>query len=264
VSSVVGVTGSIAFEQAGDPRLVFVHANGFCKEIWRPVVEELGSLEHVSIDQPGHGESDAPEPPFDWWDFGRNALSVIDSVGADRPVGIGHSSGAAALAMAEILRPGTFERLVLVEPIVFPGPYERSDRHPLVVGAMRRRATFDSYAHALESYRGRGPFRAWDDRAIEAYVTHGFHMTDDGWSLRCEPEVEAEVYRTSTVHGAWDRLDEVGCHVDLVAGERSDTHFEEFASTQVARFPDAALHMIAGAGHFVPMTHPERLASLIR
>jgi pimeloyl-ACP methyl ester carboxylesterase len=263
VSSVAGVTGSVSVAQIGEPELVLVHANGFCKEVWRPVLEDLESHGYVSIDQPGHGGSDAPDPPFDWWDFGRNALAVIEEVGADRPVGIGHSSGAAALAMAEILRPGTFERLVLVEPIVDPGPYVREEGHHLANGAMRRRATFDSYEHALGSYRDRGPFRGWDDRALEAYVTHGFHLTDEGWTLRCLPEVEAEVYRTSTVHGAWDRLGEIECPVDLVAGARSDTHFEEFASAQMARFANATLHMIREAGHFVPMTHPDRVASVV-
>jgi pimeloyl-ACP methyl ester carboxylesterase len=264
VPTVAGVTGAVAYERPGRSDLVFVHANGFCKEVWRPVVDELGSSNHVSIDQPGHGGSDAPAPPFDWWDFGRNVIAVLDAVGADRPVGIGHSSGGTALAMAEILRPGTFSRLVLVEPIVFPGPYGRSDGHPLVTGALRRRAIFESRDAAAESYRGRGPFAGWDERALDAYLTHGFHQTDAGWTLRCDPAVEAEVYRTSTVHGAWDRLGEVGCRVDLVAGESSDTHFEEFARTQAARFPDAVLHMVPEAGHFVPMTHPDVVAGIAR
>lgn len=260
---IAGTTGSVAIGVVGTPGLVLVHANGFCKEVWRPVIEDAGSPGHVSIDQPGHGRSGAPDPPFDWWDFGRNVLIVLDHLGITGVTGVGHSSGAAALAMAEILRPGSFERLVLVEPIVFPGPFARSDGHPLVHGALRRRAVFDSKDAARDSYRDRGPFRGWDDRALEAYLEHGFEQRTDGWALRCSPEVEAEVYRTSTVHGAWDRLPEIECPVDLVAGEHSDTHFEEFARRQAGRFRAAAVHMIPGAGHFVPMTHPTALAAIV-
>lgn len=254
----------IAYESSGEPRLVFVHANGFCKEVWRPVVEELGRPGHVTIDQPGHGGSEAPDAPIDWWDFGRNALAVLDAVGADRPIGVGHSSGAATLAMAEIERPGTFSRLVLVEPIVFPPPYRRVSEHPLIAGALRRRTTFTSADDAADAYRGRGPFAAWDERALRAYVEHGFGPGDGGWTLRCRPETEAEVYAGSEAHGAWDRLGEIGCAVDLVAGEHSDTHHEAFARRQADRFANARLHVVRGASHFVPMEDPAALAEIVR
>lgn len=254
---------TIGFEVVGDPQFVFIHANGFCKETWHPVIDELGAPGHVSIDQPGHGASEAPEPPFDWWDFGRNALDVLAATGADRLIGVGHSSGAATLAMAEILCPGTFDRLVLVEPIIPPPPYERVEQHPLITGALRRRTLFESPDDAIGSYRGRGPFELWEERALQAYVTHGFEAVDGGWRLLCSPEVEAEVYRSSAAHGAWERVSEIGCDVDLVAGEASDTHHAEFAQRQAERFEAARLHIVPGAGHFVPMEQPAALARII-
>jgi len=254
---------TVAYEAAGDPEFLFLHANGFCKETWQPVIDELGRPGSVSIDQPGHGGSDAPPKPYDWWDFGRSCLAVIDKLGMERPIGVGHSSGAAALAMAEILQPGTFERLVLIEPIIKPPPYRRRDDHPLVATTMRRRVAFGSYEEALDAYRGRGPFAQWEERAIVSYVQHGFELTADGWTLRCPPDVEAEVYATSELHGAWERLEEVTCPVDLVVGEFSDTHHAAFAAEQVSRFPVARLVTVAGATHFVPMEKPAELAGLI-
>lgn len=254
----------IAYEASGAPDFLFVHANGFCKEVWWPVIEELGAPGFVSIDQPGHGGSGSPAFPFDWWDFGRHALAVIDAVGADRPVGVGHSSGATTLAMAEILRPGTFERLVLVEPIAPPPPYARVEDHPLISGALRRRATFGSSDDAYDAYRGRGPFARWDDRALRAYVDHGFATTTDGWTLRCAPEVEAEIYRGSGAHGAWDRFGEIACPVKVIAGEHSDTHHEEFARRQAKRFRYATLEVVPDATHFVPMERPDLVAAAIQ
>lgn len=262
-SSILRAGETVAFHAEGDANLVFVHANGFCKEVWGPVVDALGRPGHVTIDQPAHGASSVPRRPFDWWDFGRNVLAVIDAVGADHPVGVGHSSGGAALAMAEVLRPGTFRRLVLIEPILPPPPYRRSDDHPLVRVAMRRRAGFATRDAAFDAYAGRGPFARWDRRALAAYVDHGFGPGSDGWELRCSPADEAEVYATATVHAAWDRLPEVACPTVIVAGSESDSHPPAVVDALVARFQRATARTVEGGSHLVPMEDPEAMAAVI-
>src|SRR3989304_1216364 len=111
---------------------LFVHANGFCKEMWRPGGDLAGGIRG----------------------------------GAIAPRG-------AALVMAELLAPGTWSHLVLVEPIIFPGPYERAESHPLVIGAVRRRASFASPDDTRTAYAGRGPFSRRTAGAREVDVGHG-------------------------------------------------------------------------------------------
>ena len=73
----------------------------------------------LAADQRGHGDSSTPPPPYDWWDLGRDLLAVVDACRLERPGGPGPLSGAAALVLAELLRPGAFASLALVEPIIF-------------------------------------------------------------------------------------------------------------------------------------------------
>ena len=244
--------------------VLFIHANGFCKEVWRPVVHRLEGVRAVAVDQRGHGESEVGRPPFDWWDLGRDAIAWADAIDMPR-IGVGHSSGGAALAMAEILAPGTFRRLVLIEPIIFPGPYGPADAHPLVGGALRRRVSFASRADTRAAYHRRGPFAAWTDQALDLYVEHGFRDGADGHRhLVCDPTTEAEYYRAATAHGAWDRLGEIDCPVTIVVGEHSDSHPPEFAERLTAEFGDSDLVTYPGASHFLPMEHPETLAGLVQ
>jgi pimeloyl-ACP methyl ester carboxylesterase len=242
-----------------------VHATGFCKEVWEPVVAAgLVGLDVVALDQRGHGQSEEPPIPFDWWDLGRDVLSVLDHVSVPTAVGVGHSSGGAALVMAEVLRPGTFDALVLVEPIVFPGPPMRHEASPLAAGAERRRSTFPSREAAREAYRGRGPFALWDDRVLDAYVEGGLRdRADGGVELRCRPAFEAECYRSGTAHGAWARLGEVRCPALVVAGSESDTHRPELLEGQAAALGGAAIVVIDGATHFLPMERPETIAEIV-
>ena len=256
---------SLAAEELGSgvPAL-FVHANGFCKEMWRPVVDLAGGIRAVAIDQRGHGDSAVGPLPFDWWDLGRDASGWAAALPAAR-LGVGHSSGGAALVMAELLAPGTWSHLILVEPIIFPGPYERAERHPLVIGAVRRRASFASRDDTRTAYTGRGPFARWTPEALELYVEHGFRDGPGGERhLACAPATEAEYYRMATAHGAWERLGEVACPVTLLVGEHSDSHPPDFAARLVARFRAATLVTVSGAGHFLPMETPGEVAEVVR
>lgn len=265
--------GDLAFleHSVGDgPTLVFCHATGFCKEVWLPVLEELEALATgwtaVAVDQRHHGRSQGFEIDFDWWKLGSDLLAVI--AGRGRVIGIGHSGGGAAIAMAEVTRPGSFESAILVEPIVFPPPYRLAGFHPLADGARRRRREFPDRAAAIGSYRGRGPFARWDERALNAYVSGGFEDIETGVALRCAPEAEAEFFLHASVHGMWDRLGELTLPVSLIAGEGSDTHPGEFLERQARQFGGpATTEIVRGATHFVPMEQPaliaERIAAVV-
>lgn len=243
--------------------VVFAHANGFHKESWRPVGERLPRVRGLAVDLRGHGDSAVGPEPFDWWDLGRDLVGWAGTRGRPR-VGVGHSSGGAAMAMAEILEPGTWDALVLIEPIVFPGPYERKDDHPLVQGALRRRASFADRADTRAAYAGRGPFSLWTDAALDLYVEFGFRDGPDGRRhLACAPATEAAHFREGHHHTTWERLDEVRCPVTVVVGERSDTHPPAVAVRLAERLGAATLVTVPGASHFVPMERPAAVADLV-
>lgn len=241
-----------------------VHATGFGKELWEPVARRLRRPRRLlALDQRGHGDSGTPPPPIDWWDLGRDVLAVVDRAGGERPDGLGHSSGSAALVMAEVLRPGTFGSLLLIEPIIFPPPFFRAEENPMSAVALRRRAAFPSPGAARAAFREAAPFARWTEEALAAYAAHGLRPEGGAWVLKCAPEVEAEFYRGATAHGAWERLGEVGCPVLVVAGADSESHPAPFLEAMRARFPHARLEVVPGAGHFLPMEQPGVVAGLL-
>lgn len=240
-----------------------MHATGFCKELWGPVVAALAPHAVLAPDQRGHGDSSVPPPPYDWWDLGRDLLAVVAACGLGGGVGLGHSSGAAALVMAELLRPGTFAVLVLVEPIIFPLPPVRTEDFSMTRAALRRRRSFPSPEAAAEALRGRGAFTGWSETALALYGAHALRPEEGAWALKCAPEIEAEFYRGATAHGAWQRLGELCCPVTLVGGAESDSHSAAFLLAMQERFGSARLEVVPGAGHFLPMERPEALAALV-
>ena len=245
----------------GELDALFVHATGFCKEVWQPVIDQVGSdpFAWMSIDQRGHGDSEPGKPPNNWDFLARDVIGVLgDRVGV---IGIGHSSGAGVIARAEAFRPGMFRHLVLIEPIIFPPPFQRMDG-PMSEGTRRRRSTFPSRDVAFERFNS-GPFGSWNPDALAAYIDHGFRATVDGWELKCAPEVEADFYAEGLNHDTWDRVQTIESSVTLVAGERSNTHPQPYLVALASRFPDVEVVVVPGAGHLVPMEDPGSIARII-
>lgn len=236
------------------------HATSFCGAVWNPVRELLDDIETVAWDHPGHGRGPRLELPVDWRVFGEHVLDVTEPGG----IGVGHSMGAAALAMAQVADPGRFRALVLIEPIVFPGPYARDERDSMAERAQRRKAVFESRAAAAENFYGRDAFEGWVDEAFEAYIECGLLDDGDRVRLACRPEVEADIYRAWKAHDTWDRLGSIDVPVLVMAGEQSDTITSGFARQQSEQFPRAGVEIVSGAGHFVPMERPDLVAERAR
>ncbi len=251
---------------AAGASMLAVHATGFCKETWIPMVFELRRLQWtgrgLGLDQRAHGDSGAPSPPFDWWQLGRDVLTAASELEVP-VVAVGHSSGATAIVLAELVEPGSFDRVVLVEPILFPGPNARVDDHPFAEAARKRRRWFPSREAAMENYRGKGAFTGWEERALRAYVRNALRSASDGYELKCDPDLEAEFYASAATHSAWERLPEIRCPVTIVVGSESDTHLPDLVAQQLARFADVELEVVEGVGHFVPMEAPGRLAAIV-
>ncbi|HZJ47935.1 MAG TPA: alpha/beta hydrolase, partial [Acidimicrobiia bacterium] len=214
----------------------------------------------VAWDAPGHGDAEPLSVPVNWWDFAKHALDVVSELSGP-VVGVGHSMGGAAIAMAELLAPGTFSGLVLIEPVIFPPPFRRMEQFPLVEGALRRKDRFTDPDEAIEQYRK--PFATWDRRALEAYARGGLRESDGVWQLKCRPEAEAETYRGATAHGLYGRLDELNLPVLVLAGEHSTTFNAAYIAEITALIPGARYEIVPDASHFLPMERPDLVAARV-
>ena len=258
------------------PDLLLAHATGLHGLVWAPVVEHLTrSFRCVSFDERGHGDSGRPPGgDFHWRGFAADALAVVDALGLDRPYGVGHSCGGAALLLAEENRPGTFSALWCYEPVVLPvdvGPGSPAGPDPtgdndLAAGARRRRERFPSRTDAYRNFAAKPPFDRVAPAALHAYVDHGFSEDADGSVvLKCRPDDEAETYVHSRTHDAYARLGRVRCPVTLVWGEATDSPFGSATlEALAARLAAGRVEVAPRLGHFGPLEDPVAVARSIR
>ena len=216
-----------------------------------------------------HGDSKVgPDGDLRWEAFADDLLAVIDHLDLDRPIGIGHSKGGAALLLAEERRPGTFRGLWCWEPVIMPlapssgGPV---DGNPLARSALNRRDTFDSFDAALENFASKPTMQAFHPQALEAYVRHGFSSgTDGSVHLKCRPENEAQVYQMARHHQAWASLGTVTYPVVIARGALGTGGPAAMAGPVAERLPHGRLEPHDELGHFGPMEDPDAIAASIQ
>lgn len=249
--------------------LVLAHATGLHGLVWQPLAAELADAFHcVSLDARGHGDSGLPpELDFAWEGLAHDVLAVVDGLGLERPLGLGHSSGGAAMLLAEQARPGTFAALYCFEPTVIAAepPLGRDPDNWLAAGARRRRERFASRQEAYDNYASKPPFSGVAPAALRAYVDHGFADLPDGEvELKCRGEHEALVNEMATAHDAYLHLSDVRCPTMLASGEGSEAFGPALIKAQAARLPDVGTEVIPGVGHLGPLEDPGAVAASVR
>ena len=248
---------------SGEPDVLFIHATGFCKEVWRPVVSSLQEQRPatgiLALDLRGHGDSPRGAPPYRWDLLTDDVLFTVGEHSA--LVGVGHSCGGAVIARAAALAPDLFSSVILIEPIIFPPPFGRVNI-PLARAAQRRRNRFPSREAAFERFVS-GPMATWQPEALNAYVDFGFIDDGNGVAIKCAPAVEADVFREGGNHDTWDLVPDISVPVTIVSGESSETHSKPFLDALHRQFDEPTMIAVPEAGHFLPMERPEIVAALV-
>jgi pimeloyl-ACP methyl ester carboxylesterase len=101
--SVDGIRLSYEVQGAGTPALVFVHGWSCDRSYWRRQLPYFaGRHEVVAIDLAGHGESGFGRQGWTMPAFGDDVVAVVEQLGLDSTVLIGHSMGGDVIVAAAL------------------------------------------------------------------------------------------------------------------------------------------------------------------
>ncbi|KAJ9151339.1 Peroxisomal membrane protein LPX1 [Pleurostoma richardsiae] len=181
--------------QPGDVTVIGAHANGFVKELYEPLWEDLltearrkgFNIRSIWIaDVAAQGDSgvlnehELGNDPS-WLDHARDLLHMTNVFRAEMPrplIGIGHSFGANVIVNLALMHPRLLSSLVLLDPVLSrfeaQGPWYGFGYMKASAG---RRDLWPSRGAAAEAVMRNRVYAAWDPRAVTALVTHGFRDT---------------------------------------------------------------------------------------
>jgi pimeloyl-ACP methyl ester carboxylesterase len=207
-----------------EPPLVIAHATGFHARCYDAIAEHFPDRRVIALDLRGHGRSEGG-PIDDWRVMAHDVAAVLDRLGIEGAVGVGHSMGAHTLLQCAADRPRAFSRLVLFDPVILPpefyGPDVETNGEPHPTS--RRKRDFASPEAMMQRFRTREPYSLFAPRVFEDYCRHGLTPTEDGgYELACAPEMEASIYGSSRSNsGIFDAARSVSIPVLVVRAQQT-------------------------------------------
>lgn len=110
-------THALRVRESGSGADAFVCLHGFLDDasVWSAVADALADAGRVvAVQQRGQGDSTAPEGPCSIDDLASDVVRVLDALGIERAVLVGHALGGLIAAKAALAAPGRVRGLVLI------------------------------------------------------------------------------------------------------------------------------------------------------
>ncbi|KTC65987.1 hydrolases or acyltransferases (alpha/beta hydrolase superfamily) (plasmid) [Legionella adelaidensis] len=183
----------------------FAHGNGFPSPCYQQLFKNLSNqFDYYYIDKVGHTEQ---YPVTDnWHNLSAEVIASITSQTTKPVIGLGHSLGGVLTYLAAIENPDLFRCIILLDSPI--------------IGRVKSKAlllakTLGIIDHLTPAYRTKGRRRHWRTReearqylkskklfknftedCLEDYIDYGLEKDANGFTLRFDPYIEYQIYRT--------------------------------------------------------------------
>ena len=186
-------------------------------------------------------------------------------------VGIGHSQGATATAIAAAKRPDLFSQLYLIEPVTFTKTQTRLyNLTPRVLKLTRepfkstltKQATWASVAEFYEHLRAQRAYRRISDAHLQVFAENSLEQQADGsYTLLFSPEQElANYFGTPYID---DALKKLRCPYTIITGKPTLFISDKVRKHWQTFIPAERILSLPDYGHLLPIEAPELCAQVI-
>lgn len=246
---------------AGEPAVVLLHGFGGSTFSWRYVLPALAPTHRVvAFDRSGFGLTSRPlrgewagESPYSMKSQVRLTIALMDVLGLDQAVLVGHSAGGVVALETALAHPERVKALVLVAPAVYGGGPPSWIRPLLRIPQVRRLGPVIArrLVGSLESILDRSYA---DPTLITPEVREGYKkpLRVDDW--------DRGLWELTLAAGGGDlaeRLGEVRVPTLVITGDSDRIVSADDSRRVVAAIPGAGLAVIPQAGHLAMEERPE-------
>lgn len=251
----------------------FYGGNGFAAGVYMPLLTKLSERFDVSsLAMRGYWQ-DLPSLKKLTREQDAEMLIAFLEKTQDKPVvGIGHSQGATATAIAAAKRPDLFSQLYLIEPVTFTKSQKLvMDLMParLKIGqepfksTLAKQAQWQSIEEYYEYLRTHRAFKRIVDDHLYVFAKNSLVQEGEGYRLLFTPEQElASYFDTPFVNDALKRLNKIDFPYTIIIGKPSIFISHKVRKVWQNLVPPKQITELSDNGHLLPMEAPEHCATI--
>ncbi len=266
----------VHFEQlssCGDP-FVFVHANAYTPGCYKSLLDSfLNDYALSSLKLRALWPNTDYRQLSSWHDLVADYNGFLNQRSITNAIGMGHSVGAIMTILAELLYPGRFKKIILLDPVLFPFSGQLGllffkliiGQLPFVKKTYQRQLYFDSYDDVFHHYRTKKIFKFIDDDVLRDICRSLFVETNSGVRLIQSPEWEAQLYKVGGICFPyfWKAVKNIDCPVLLLAGTESNICKPKQINKLDSLCKNITIQYIEQASHLLPFEHPKIISNYI-
>lgn len=239
-------------DTGGDgPVVVFSHGNLMDAQMWRHQWEGLGSSARcIAWDARLHGRTEDDGAPYSYWDAAGDLLGLLDVLGIEQAILVGHSQGGFISMRAALTAPQRVSGLVLVDTTAMAWPPER-------LAQMSR---------VRDGFRDAGPEAVAPTLLPMLLAAPDLHDERLAlWRKQSRDRLGTAVEVLMSVDDLRDRLAEITAPAAIVHGAQDQPVPLAAGLALHEGLPNTigAPTIIPAAGHTPPLTHPEAVTRAI-
>lgn len=246
-----GVALSVAERGGPEGRpLVLLHGYTDSWRCWEPLLASLpGSFRAVAPTHRGHGDSAKPSAGYRFEDFARDLRDVVDELGIERAVVVGHSMGSLVAMRFALDHPSRVEALVLIGACATVRGNEEA-------GALWRDGVAEMTDPVDPAF-----VRAFQESTLARPVPPSFLDTVVAESGKVPARVWRDVLRSMLDEDFSGELGGISAPALIVWGDRDGICTRTDQERLLAALPRATLLVHEGAGHAPHWEDPRRVVA---
>ena len=265
--------GSVVnFDQRTRPRAHFYGGNGFTVGAYSPLLQALvGQFSFSALAMRGYWYDKPKQRRLTRAQDADMLIEFLEKTQDAPIIGIGHSQGATATAIAAAKRPDLFSQLYLIEPVTFTKVQSRlynltPRKLKLTREPFKSTLHKQSIWHSIDDYyqhlRMQLAYRRISDVHLQVFAKQSLLVRQDGsYQLIFDPEQElANYFGTPYVD---DALKQLRCPYTLITGKPTLFISDKVRKNWAKFIPNDQIISLPKYGHLLPMEAPELCAQIL-
>ncbi len=246
VASAEGIPIYYTLQGAGSPALVFVHGWSTDGSYWSEQLDNFArSYQVVAVDLAGHGQSGLGRERWTMAAFGADVNAVVDKLGLQQVILIGHSMGGLVCVEAARLMPGKVIGIIGVDTLQDMGRAMTPDEVDAFVAPLR-----ENFVAATQGF-----VRELFPEGADSHLIQ--RIADDMSSA--PPEVGLGAIQEVLSHDLTPALKEIAVPVHCINADYWPTNVEGNRRLN----PGFQVTTMSGVGHFLYLEKPEEFNRLL-